>query len=637
MKKNVYMFQADYLHGNNAFLPYAVGTLIASAEADERLADAYCFHSPIFIRERTNDALAKLETPYLVGFSNYIWNFEYNKALAKKIKDRFPDCIIVFGGHHISRDNALLSQENEIDILMFGEGEEVFPLLLTALLEGKSVDCVPNLAFRKEGKITVTSRRVFSRTDYPSPYLSGVFDSIIAEHPELEFLAVTETVRGCPYSCAYCDDGCAACKMRAFPKERSFAELRWFAEHHIGGLGLADSNFGMFEQDVGFVDEMVRLHNECGAFYALQVSYAKNSNDRVFEITKKLNDCGMSKGATLSFQSLSPVALNNIHRANISVDTFTALLNRYNEAGIATYTELILGLPGETYQSFVDGIDILLDAGQHNAIYIHNCEWLPQSTMGDPDYVRKHGIRAAKIPINQPHRTLSAEEITEFSHIVVRTDSMSESDWVNMNLYSVVIQAFHHEGILLCFALYLHFVCGVKYSDFYQALLRFLLTQPQSVGGAVLLNLKDRFIAVTKEQAELVCEDRRFGDVGWPAEEYAVLNVVYEYSRFYDELIPFLRSYFDDGELFDGLFQYQKKVLKKPFDSVRELDCAYDFHSFFFDILCGKGSTEIKKNDCHYTIDRMISVSSWQEYARKVIWYGRKNSRSIYLDEIEVR
>ena len=634
MKKNIYMFQADYLHGNNAFLPYAVGTLIASAEADGRLADAYCFHSPFFIREKTDVALAKLETPYLVGFSNYIWNYEYNKALAKKIKDRFPDCIIVFGGHHIPRDGTLLLQEAVIDILMYGEGEEIFPQLLTALMDGADLNDVPNIAFVKNEKITITRKQKFTRTDYPSPYLSGVFDGIIADHPELEFLAVTETVRGCPYSCAYCDDGCAACKMRAFPKERSFAELRWFAEHHVGGLGLADSNFGMFEQDVRFVDEMVRLHNEIGAFYGLQVSYAKNSNDRVFEITKKLNDCGMSKGATLSFQSLSPEVLKNIHRENISVETFTSLLNRYNEAGIATYTELILGLPGETCQSFIDGIDILLNAGQHNAIYIHNCEWLPQSTMGEPDYVRKHGIRAARIPINQPHRTLSEEEIAEFSHIVVRTNTMSETDWADMNLYSVVIQAFHHEGILLCFALYLHCVRGVKYSEFYQQLISFLLARPRSVGGKILTYLKNRFLAVTEEQAELVCEDRRFGDVGWPAEEYAVLNIIYEYETFYNEIKPFLRSFFDDGELFENLFHFQQKVLKKPFDSEPEFDCAYDFRSFFADVLCGKETAAVFQKICHYRIDPVVAVGSWQEYARKVIWYGRKNTRNIYLDEI---
>ena len=96
----------------------------------------------------------------------------------------------------------------------------------------------------------------------------------------------------------------------------------------------------------------------------------------------KLEKAGLNKGITLSFQSMSDDVLRNIGRENISIEYYSELMELYNNAGVATYTELILGLPGETYESFVDGIDRLLSLGQHNSIYIHNCEWLPCSIMG---------------------------------------------------------------------------------------------------------------------------------------------------------------------------------------------------------------------------------------------------------------
>ena len=634
MKKNIYMFQIDYFHGKNAFLPYAVGTLIAAAKQDPAIAERCRFHAPLFIREPLQDALGRVEEPFLVGFSNYIWNHEYNKALAREIKRRYPECRIVFGGHHLLPDGSLLREEPAVDVLIFGEGEEVFPALLHAYLEDRGLTEVPNLAYREGDAVAFTKRERFTRTDYPSPYLSGVFDEVLQAYPGVEFLAVMETVRGCPYACAYCDDGAVLCRVRAFPEERAMAELMWFANHGIFGLGAADSNFGMFERDERLVDEMVRLHNERGAFTAFQASYAKKSNDRVFRITKKLNDCGMNKGATLSFQSLDPQTLKNIRRENISVESFTALLNRYNAAGIATYSELILGLPGETPESFFRGIDVLLNAGQHNAIYIHNCEWLPVSAMAEPAFAKEHGVRAVRVPLNQPHRTLTKEEIPEYSHIVVETCSMAPADWVAMNLYSVTIQAFHHEGLLQLFALYLHTERGLAYSAFYRALLRFLLERPETVGGRVMTALRDRFAAVAEGRADLVCEDRRFGDIGWPAEEYALLNILYESEAFYAEIREFLAPYFEDTALFEALLRFQQAVLKKPFAQPVSFDCPYDFKTYFTALLGGRPAGPLRKTPCRYRIDAPVRTASWPEHARLVVWYGRKNSSNLYVREL---
>lgn len=635
MKKNIYMAQINYLHGKSTFLPYAAGTLIANAKADGEINDFYDFKEPLFIRESIETALSKITDPYLIGFSNYIWNHEYNKVLAKKVKEKHPDCIIVFGGHHISPDTSLMESEEYIDIMCFGEGEETFSALLLALKNGSSLDGVANIAYRKNGNPVYTYHKKSEGIDYPSPYLTGVFDSIMENYPQIDFHAVIETNRGCPYNCAYCDWGSLHCGIRFFPEEKIMQELRWLNDHKISGFGGADANFGMFERDERFVDEMVRLHNEEGVFKGFQVSSAKNSNERVFSISKKLNDCGMDKGATLSFQSLSPVVLENIHRKNISVDTFTQLLNKYNEAGIPTYSELILGLPGETCESFVEGIDILLNSGQHNSIYIHDCEWLPCSAMGNPEYVEKHGIKYVLVPLNQPHTVLiDNEEIGEFSRLIVETNTMSRADWVRMNIYSATIQAFHHEGLLMLFALYLYNEKGIKYSDFYNAFINYMFKNPETVGGRIYAKLKERFEAVARGEAGIVWEDRRFGDVGWPSEEFAFLNAAYECDKFYAEIKDFIKSFFENDNAFEDLFLWQTKTVKLPFTDKIEFECGYDFKSYFSDLLCGQPAT-LKKARMLNTVEKTVKCKSWQDYARFIVWYGRKDSRNIYLDEID--
>lgn len=635
MKKNVYLAQINYLHGKSTFLPYATGTLIACAKANRELDDFYSFQDPFFIRQDIDKLLEKVENPYLFGFSNYIWNHEYNKVLAKRIKEKFPGCIILFGGHHISPDTALMEKEDFIDIMCFGEGEEVFEALLLALKNGDPLHTVPNIAYRENNSICRTEIKKATRIDYPSPYLNGVFDSIMEKNPGIDFHAVIETNRGCPYNCAYCDWGNLQCSVRFFPEEKVMGELKWLSDHNIRGFGCADANFGMFERDEKFVDEMVRLHNEEGVLSRFQVSSAKNSNERVFRISQKLNECGMDKGATLSFQSLSPTVLDNIKRKNIPVETFISLLNKYNEAGISTYSELILGLPGESFRSFVEGIDILLNAGQHSSIYIHDCEWLPCSKMGEKHYTEEHGIKYVLVPLNEPHTIIdNSEEITEYSRLIVETNTMSREDWINMNIYSATIQAFHHEGLLMLFSLYLHYEKGVKYSDFYEAFIEYMFSAPDTVGGRIMHKLKSRFDEVAAGNAGLVWEDRRFGNVGWPSEEFAFLNVAVELDRFYDEIRSFLKRYFDDELLFENLFIYQKNVVKIPFKDKIDFTCRYNFKAYFSELLCGV--TAVLKKEVTRNIISPIQCDSWTDYARFIIWYGRKDSRNIYLDEIEV-
>jgi hypothetical protein len=56
----------------------------------------------IWKRERQQDILDRIKDPDIIGFSTYVWNHNWNLTLAKKIKQRWPDCLIVFGGPSIN-------------------------------------------------------------------------------------------------------------------------------------------------------------------------------------------------------------------------------------------------------------------------------------------------------------------------------------------------------------------------------------------------------------------------------------------------------------------------------------------------------------------------------------------------------
>ena len=302
-----------------------------------------------------------------------------------------------------------------------------------------------------------------------------MFDPLLEKYPDLEFLSVLETNRGCPYQCAYCD-WVTDKRMRFFPLERVKAEIRWLGEHRIAYCFCGDSNFGMFERDVEIAEYLVQTKREFGFPEVFRPCYEKNSADRVFQICSILNREGMDKGATLAYQTLSEVALKNIGRKNLTMEHFSGLVKRYNEAGIPAYSELILGLPGETLESFCRGVCRLLESGQHNSLSVYHCEMLPNAPMADPAYIKKYGIQVMKVGFNHIHSAPEQdEEVPEYSYLIRATASLPPEDWVKANLFSVCVQCFHALGVLRFFAIYLYTEQHVSYYRFYTDLLSFIM------------------------------------------------------------------------------------------------------------------------------------------------------------------
>ena len=73
------------------------------------------------------------------------------------IKEKYPECKIIFGGHQVSRESDFLEKYPFIDILIFGEGEIPFTRILRTLDKGESLEKIPNISFRNDkGEIIKT-------------------------------------------------------------------------------------------------------------------------------------------------------------------------------------------------------------------------------------------------------------------------------------------------------------------------------------------------------------------------------------------------------------------------------------------------------------------------------------------------
>ncbi|MBE6756037.1 MAG: hypothetical protein E7555_06230 [Ruminococcaceae bacterium] len=628
MKKNIYFIQPNTLLGNSIYYPYAVGVLSSYALQFEDICSKYELAGIIFKEDSTEEVMSVIKEPEIVGFSNYFWNYEYNLQQAEKIKEKYPECKIIFGGHQVARDSDFLQKYSFIDILIFGEGEIPFTRILRALDKNESLENIPNISFRNDkGEIIKTQDKAEGVENYPSPYLTGIFDKLLNVPEGMEFNAQLETNRGCPYHCSFCDWCDYDLPMRQFPMERVKKDLEWISEHRISYCMCVDSNFGLFERDEEIAEFAVNLKNKNGFPDKFGACFAKNKTDRIFTINKMFNDVGMSKGVSLAFQSMSETVLENISRKNMNKDKLSEQLELYHKAGIPTYTELILGLPGETLESFSEGICELLERGQHDSINVFRCEVYPNSTLSNKDYMKRFGIKTAINKLNINHCAISNAVFSGGLEYIIETSTMSAEDLVKATVFSACIQSVHCHGLLQCFAIYLHNAMGVPYYNFYNSFINFF-SEREGVIGDTIRRISRCIESTAEGEVDLSYINREFGDITWPYEEAMLLDYIYKLDDFYRESEEFIKDFGIEEDIMKELMSYQKNLIVTPFGNDVKSTYNYNWKEYFYNILANKeAKLEKKENSLRFFAADV--PSDWENYAKKIIWYGRRNKKTI--------
>jgi hypothetical protein len=468
--KNLYLFQPQYSveirNEDTYWLPYSVGCIWSYCIQFKEIVDNFNLKDIIFRREHPDKIIEKLDNPALCGFSCYVWNEQYCLKVAKLIKNKFPNCVIEFGGPQATKK---LLEYDFIDSIIISEGEESFLDLLKSIHTGSPIE-----------KIYEKNR--IEKLDFPSPYQTGVFDKIIDENPNVLWAMTMETNRGCPHLCTYCDwGGLTYSKVRQFNLDRVKADIEWVADHNVGFIFNADANFGMYKERDIEIAKLFRSAADRGKLEAINIQYAKNSTEVVFEIAKILGD--ISRGVTISVQSMNEPTLKAIKRKNLSVNNIASHIQKSREYGVKTYTELILGLPDETLDSWKDGFSKILECGQHESIDIWFCQLFGNTELNGEFSRNLYCIKTIKA---EDYVSFANDKdydgVVEIIELISETNSMTNDELIQAYMYGWMIVQFHIAGYSQLLAKYCFNTMNISYRTFYDNLFDYIAKNTEMIG-----------------------------------------------------------------------------------------------------------------------------------------------------------
>ncbi len=296
------------------------------------------------------DHIARDE-PDFVGFSLYLWNSERSLHLAREVKRRSPRTRVLVGGPEVGPDNGFLLQQGGADVAVTGEAEHTFARVVSALVEGESPAGIEGVSVRGPLGFSAFSPQApasFPLEAYGSPYL----EDLVPVDPRRS--TYVETVRGCRSHCTFCfyprSSGGA---LRVLDVERSARLVAGLRDRGAREVVFLDPTFNHRPGFEPLLDALAAGNRDRGLTFFAEVRAEGLTKDQA----RKLKQAGFDR-LELGLQSVNRDTLKRVRRGG-SPSLVAEAARMLHDQGIELLVDLIVGLPGDTPDDVLRGIDFL--------------------------------------------------------------------------------------------------------------------------------------------------------------------------------------------------------------------------------------------------------------------------------------
>ena len=366
----------------------------------------------------------RLDDEKIVGFSILSSeNLIHGLIIAKKIKQAYPDKIIVMGGLGVC-DYAedLLKDFEFIDYVIWGKGENSL-LRLVRYYEGKeTLENVPNLSYWKDEKIIHNQYEDFPLEKQPEPDFDGYNFELYLQPLSIQYI-MTE---GCNNNCFFCNFRQAKFKHKSFEKIISDIEHLYHKYKSLTDNYQFQDNNMAFDRDFIFkiCDELVKRNIK------IRWTCLCTPKDMDLELLKKMADAGCFL-IQFGLESANRDMLKRMNKF-IDPDEVEQIIRDCKQVDIKTVVNFIYDYPGETDAVVKDNMDFIEKNRQYITQRANFCNFelfrhaimfkklqKEENIKVDNSYLKKYSQAVLYKP---PHNILNDEMIQRAKAINIGTN-----------------------------------------------------------------------------------------------------------------------------------------------------------------------------------------------------------------------
>jgi anaerobic magnesium-protoporphyrin IX monomethyl ester cyclase len=328
-----------------AWVAYLAGSLRQAGYTDIRFVDAMTNK----LSEDDVRAILATEKPDIVGATAITPSIYKAERLLQIAKEIHPQAVTVLGGIHATfMYQQVLKEAPWIDVVVRGEGEEIFSELVRAVDQGRwpnQRDGIKGIAYADGNKITATPAAPTVRNlDGLEPDWSVLEWDKYTYIPLGKRVAIPNMARGCPFTCSFCSQWKFWRDYRIRDPKRVVDEIeKLVREHDVGFFILADEEPTINRRKfVQFCEELIA--RDLGILWGI--------NTRVTDILRDEALLPLYRKAGLIHVSLGTEAAAQLNLDRFHKETTIAqnkkAIRLLREAGIVVEAQFIVGLENET-------------------------------------------------------------------------------------------------------------------------------------------------------------------------------------------------------------------------------------------------------------------------------------------------
>jgi radical SAM superfamily enzyme YgiQ (UPF0313 family) len=294
--------------------------------------------------------------PDVVGISAKTQNFKSATIIAKITKEISNKIVVVIGGPHATIANTEILKDDNIDIVVRGEGEGTIVDLLNNIgKEDSKFELIAGISYRYRDKIIENPPRELIRDlntlGFPHEYAKDTLKNY-SQYPKSAFSNIFST-RGCPHNCFFCGSKYIwGRKVRFRNVENIISEIRSLQQMGVTHINFSDDTFGI---NSNFIKSLcLALIEHCPSLRWSCEIHVKLVTEENISIMKTAG-CDQIQ---IGIESGNNEMLKRI-RKNITIEEAFNAIKIIEKYGIYYGAFFILGFPDDTEETLQDTISAM--------------------------------------------------------------------------------------------------------------------------------------------------------------------------------------------------------------------------------------------------------------------------------------